>query len=306
MEAEKFKLPVLLDLCGGTEEAVRAMFPHLELAEGGLWLDGHASDDLALPIDEQDARSQSPNLQSLRVRRVEAERAGWGYHPARNSGVAVLPVPFSAPQLAAFMLSGDGLNLHNRFDFGAVAQVGDLLPLLDDADDERKARRAAYVEELCDEERNAGEQFEGALRALGDNADEAREVLREAIKLRRIADERFGRSDAGVRASAKWLLSNAARLGSPTPESSAVPAKRLTWRETVGPDIVAFLKDHKFGTAKELYHALEGTAGGPASPFDKGIGVHRGKLVVRHSGRPLSLKTVQNEWAKLRKASNMG
>lgn len=97
------------------------------------------------------------------------------WHPRRNSAVPALPIPFTAYGLAAFMLAGGGLDLYGRFDH-------------DESTDEQ-----------C------------ALAALGDNADEAREALREALRLRRTADDKFGRRDDGVRKSANWLLNDARR-----------------------------------------------------------------------------------------------
>lgn len=62
MGPKTYKLATLLDMCGGTEEALRTIFPHCLLKDDGLWLDRHAGDELALPIDSADARGPTPNL----------------------------------------------------------------------------------------------------------------------------------------------------------------------------------------------------------------------------------------------------
>ena len=100
------------------------------------------------------------------------EREVMEWHPRRNSKVPALPVPFSAYELAAFFLAGGGTFLHDVFDDG---------DLLDEA----------------------------ALAALGSNADDEREVLREAHRLYLEANSRFGRDDEGLRKGAEWLLNDA-------------------------------------------------------------------------------------------------
>lgn len=218
MEAKKYGRHVLLDLCGGTEEAVRAMFPHCVLKDDGLWLDSHAGDDLAPGCDEHETRGPSPDLRTLRQRNLEAERAGWTWHGRKSTGEAALPIPFVAQQLAAFMLAGDGMNLYDRFDFDTAVSEDQLVPLPADADEDRKAQRASYIEHLRNATHKAPAAFEAALRDLGENADAAREVMREAVRLRADADNKFGRSDEGVRKSAEWLLHEATEVAPPTRE----------------------------------------------------------------------------------------
>lgn len=170
----------LIDMCGGSEQSVRNALPWHDLREGGLWLTGR---DFGLG---------------------GAELATMRWHPCKNSAVPALPFPFAACDLAAFFLAGGGLFLYERFDFEAIdadmpSQTGcDSGKRLDLKEGYRDARHDT-----------AHAQFEAALRNLGDNADEGREALRKAIKLRRMADNKFGRSDEDVRRSAEWLLSNA-------------------------------------------------------------------------------------------------
>jgi len=78
---------------------------------------------------------------------------------------------------------------------------------------------------------------------------------------------------------------------------------RRGWREVAWPYMVAKLCDGQYATAKELDAALRAGAGVPESPFDKGEGQNRGSLFVREIGRPLMLKTIQNNWQKLREAA---
>jgi hypothetical protein len=92
-----------------------------------------------------------------------------------------------------------------------------------------------------------------------------------------------------------------------TPISNAAqpvstPAKG--WWAIAGRHIVEKQRTGRFATAKELYRALEADVGSPASPFVLGEGIHRGELIVAQINQPLALKTVQNNWAKIKSASN--
>lgn len=87
-------------------------------------------------------------------------------------------------------------------------------------------------------------------------------------------------------------------------ETQAAPvmntkAKPRTWWEISSAYIVEVMQAGQYATAKELYRELEAKAG-PNAPFDKGTGASRGSLFVREIAQPLSLKTVQNNWAALR------
>ncbi len=197
MTTKTYGLHALMDMCGGDENSVREMFPRLDLEHDELWLCRSAKDALMHGQFDEAAPSNA---------RLEAERLGWTWHPARDSGKPVLPVPFTACQLAAFMLAGEGMNLYEKFDFGAVVDWRTIPELPDGTADDEKQSRAQRIAYLQQVERDASAEFETALRSLGDNADEAREVLRDAIRLRRKADAENGRSDEGVRLSAKWLL----------------------------------------------------------------------------------------------------
>ena len=121
------------------------------------------------------------------------EREVMEWHPRRNSQVPALPVPFSAYELAAFFLAGGGTLLHDVFDDG---------DLLDEA----------------------------ALAALGSNADDEREALREAHRLYLEANSRFGRDDEGVREAAEWLL-NAAPVASVRETAPRRRERLLEWFE---------------------------------------------------------------------------
>jgi hypothetical protein len=239
MEPKKYGREAFIDMCGGTEEAVRTLFPNYVLKSDGLWLDRHAGDKLANSIDLPAARAPTIDLDDLAARRLEAERTGWSWNPAKSSGVPALPFSFTSYQLAALLLAGDGMDLFDYFDFGTVVHEYQLLPLPHDAGDKRRALRADYIAELRSVDANAGEKFEAALRRLGENADDAREVLREAIPLRRLADDKFGRDDEGVRKSAYWLLNDADRetvaavvtLGKNVPAKKNEPARLLIQEE---------------------------------------------------------------------------
>jgi len=88
------------------------------------------------------------------------------------------------------------------------------------------------------------------------------------------------------------------------PEPAGGPvAHRRNWWDVASPYMVATLRAGQYATAKELSSALTAGAGKPDSPFDKGEGQNRGSLFVREIGKPLSLKTIRNNWQKLRGAA---
>ena len=88
-------------------------------------------------------------------------------------------------------------------------------------------------------------------------------------------------------------------------EAAAAPqAPRASWWDAAGSYMVATLRAGQYATAKELNAVLLGQAGQDGSPFDRGEGRHRGVLFVRELGQPLALKTIQNNWKKLRTAAS--
>lgn len=84
-------------------------------------------------------------------------------------------------------------------------------------------------------------------------------------------------------------------------QKSPVPAKRpkSDFKTLVGDYLSAKLREVRINTAKSLYAAVEADAGTDASPFDRGTGGNRGKVVHRGTGKPFSVKTFQNNWADL-------
>ncbi len=84
-----------------------------------------------------------------------------------------------------------------------------------------------------------------------------------------------------------------------TAPGAAIRAKRCTWLDVAGQYIAEVMRAGQYATAKQVFKALEERAG-PDSPFDRGSGNNRGSLFVRDIGKPLSLKTVQNQFGTLR------
>jgi len=77
---------------------------------------------------------------------------------------------------------------------------------------------------------------------------------------------------------------------------AAVSPNQGKWLELVTPFVATTLAERSCSSAKELFLALELTAGSDDSPFERGQGQHRGKLFVRQTMQPVSLKTFQNHW----------
>ncbi len=76
-------------------------------------------------------------------------------------------------------------------------------------------------------------------------------------------------------------------------------AVRRTWREVALPYMAQVLEAECCTSAKELFRILERKAGSADSPFERGTGDSRGKLVVREFNQALSLKTMQNAWSEI-------
>ncbi len=93
--------------------------------------------------------------------------------------------------------------------------------------------------------------------------------------------------------------SDACEVANSATPATQTPNQRRTWRDVAGRYIVDVIRAGQYGTAKELYKALEAKAG-PESPFEKGTGLNRGRLFVRELTRHLSQKTVQTNWKALR------
>ena len=144
---------------------------------------GHQTLKQALPY--YDLRDDGLWLSERESFLGDAERAFFEWHPREDIDLPALPVPFTAYDLAAFLLDGGGYFVLEPFD-----------------DDE-----------ALDED---------ALAALGNNAGSAREALQEAHRLYLMARARFGSDAAGVRQAANWLLNDAHRELSAEPAPGVV------------------------------------------------------------------------------------
>jgi len=116
--------------------------------------------------------------------------------------------------------------------------------------------------------------------------------LEEKAKIR-VREEHEAAKLAAVGDAAKEKHTASALDGS-------VDTVRRNWWDIASPFMANTLRQQRCTTAKALFNTLGSTVGQPDSPFDKGEGPHRGSLIVREISQPLSLKTVQNNWQKLR------
>jgi hypothetical protein len=72
------------------------------------------------------------------------------------------------------------------------------------------------------------------------------------------------------------------------------------WLSVSSDYIAGVMKEGRYGTAKELFKALEAKAGHESSPFEKGTGNNRDSLFVRAIHCHVSMKTMQNNWSEIR------
>ena len=88
------------------------------------------------------------------------------------------------------------------------------------------------------------------------------------------------------------------RISGDSVVSQDVPNRRKLW-DIVTPYIIQIIQTEQCASAKELFRALEKKAG-QNSPFDKGTGNNRDSLFVREISKAIVLKTLQNNWQRLR------
>lgn len=84
-------------------------------------------------------------------------------------------------------------------------------------------------------------------------------------------------------------------------EAERERAQRNWWGVASG-HIVSVMRQHRCTTAKDLFRKLEELTG-ESSPFERGEGANRGALVVKDLAQSVSLKTVQNNWKKIKEAA---
>ena len=249
---------------------------------------------------------------------LQTETEGLRWRPARQlqllpgapevKGTPMLPNPFTARELAAFMLEGAGAlvaDFYGEWDDGPDPES------LRAIDPDSKARRA--VTEAFTAYRLAIEKvgkYDMDALARRDAAHTAYWKSSNDKALLKAFEDAEAEWDAAYQAwltkMVRCLLEPQAAAPAPVADESEsnaplqkAKAKRRTWWDVSIPYIVEVMRAGRYTTAKELYRALESKAGAN-SPFDKGTGDNRGSLFVRDIAESLSLKTVQNNWQSLR------
>lgn len=76
-------------------------------------------------------------------------------------------------------------------------------------------------------------------------------------------------------------------------------ATRRTWLDSCGDHVVDTQRVGRYGTAKDLFKALEGAARAGHGPFEVGQGQQRGYLVIKETRKTVTFKTLQNRWAEI-------
>ena len=249
---------------------------------------------------------------------LQTETEGLRWRPARQlqllpgapevKGTPMLPNPFTARELAAFMLEGAGAlvaDFYGEWDDGPDPES------LRAIDPDSKARRA--VTEAFTAYRLAIEKvgkYDMDALARRDAAHTAYWKSSNDKALLKAFEDAEAEWDAAYQAwltkMVRCLLEPQAAAPAPVADESEsnaplqkAKAKRRTWKDVSASYIVEVMRAGRYTTAKELYRALESKAGAN-SPFDKGTGDNRGSLFVRDIAESLSLKTVQNNWQSLR------
>lgn len=220
-----------------------------------------------------------------------------------------LSFPFDARDLAAFMLYGNGCLIAEYY---GGWQNGPDSERLDALLPDNFSRRA--VKEAFEAYREAQRIVDPYPLELDAKAERARKAWNDAdsetdkeTKAVRGLEMEATAAEAKA-AQGKWLEDMVRVLLKPAQEQTAATSapvvadsgKKLpAWLDVTGNYIAGIMKDGQIVNAKLLYRALEAKAG-PESPFDKGTGQNRGSLYVRKIAAPVSLKTMQNNWSKIR------
>ena len=222
-----------------------------------------------------------------------------------------LPFPFTANQLAAFMLNGIGT--------GVAAAYGTWEHGPDEAAmDEAMGIRARRAREAL---RKAFSLYREAEKVVGELAPEVwNECLPIHPSILRVQGNKLAlqatlKHLSWCRAMTRQLLQPQATTPSPAPVLAVgasgnverVRAKRRTWRDVAWPYMVEVVKAGQYKTGKEFYQALKSKAGTADSPFDRGTGHHRDVLFVREISETLALKTIQTHaWKELKASRQTG
>lgn len=74
-----------------------------------------------------------------------------------------------------------------------------------------------------------------------------------------------------------------------------------SWFDSCGDYVLDAQRIGRYGTAKDLFKALEGAAKEGQGPFEIGQGNQRGSLVIKETRKTVAFKTIQNRWAEILK-----
>jgi len=205
-------------------------------------------------------------------------------HPLHDLSAPVLPFPF---EMADFMaLANSDCFMHSSARWPEDADVersqainprtkvlmmellGHMLPVPQaDSAAPPNASPAVRAEPLLTTAADAATELDTALQAVGENAKDAKELVRAALPLLDEATAKFGRDDSGVRDAAAWLLAHNA------PYAPAPPTLDEQNSLTLEQPVQAFggsVTQHSIrGTRRDdLVPAIERAQEGCRNPYD--------------------------------------
>lgn len=212
----------------------------------------------------------------------------------RHSGLPLLPIPFTVDDLRR--VQGGALGIVEGLSCGdetnaRLAQLGFLDP---DAEEVARALMDAQEPTGDDGAPSVGHSQEQTPPAS--KADDlSNDTHRQNAEDSPLDHANVGRGH-GVEPNKPKSLQNTT-----TERPKPKRRKKIGWKDYVWPYMIRVFRAGKFASMKELYNHMYSKAGEEGSPFSKGSGDHhRGKLFVDALHQSLSLKTLQNEWGKLR------
>lgn len=212
----------------------------------------------------------------------------------RKSGLPLLPIPFTVEELRR--VQGGALGIVEELSCGdetnaRLAQLG-----FHDPDAEEVARALMEAQEPTGDDGAppVGHSPEQTPQP-GKTDDLSNCTPRQNAEESQLDHKSAGRAH-GNRANMPRSLQN------PTTERPKIGRHtKIGWRDHVWTYMIEAFRAGKFASMKELYNHMYSKAGEEGSPFSKGVGdQHRGKLFVDALHQSLSLKTLQNDWGKLK------
>ncbi|MHB8949368.1 MAG: hypothetical protein ACYC4S_09920 [Rhodoferax sp.] len=231
-----------------------------------------------------DERGVWPKVERDLIMLIETELLRW--RPARSlkkndvlldiADTPMLPFPFNARELAAFLLAGP------------CALVADSYGEWSDGPDQDSLNQIAPDSMARTALSQAFAAYREAKAATTTEPGDQPNTDAMVLHLLKLAPEE--------------------NIAIATIDGPAKPRReiRMTCKDFAMPYLVTTFKSSQFASAKDFYQALKNKVGTDGSPFDLATGPNRGSLFVRDLGKVFALKTLENAMPEIRNRARLG